>query len=150
MKRGKACQQAQRIFSGTAREVTTETLGKLRKTAGDATTLTAKDEEATSTEHADAAQAHVEAVRSRLANEAQLIKDLRVDEMVMTMLGDVKVSMSAAQIQKQKAQAKAAAKERNKAKKKAAEASKAKAQKNDDRPAFVKENKKKQKKKKKK
>ena len=48
--------------------------------------------------------------------ETQLIKDLRVEEMVMTMLGDVKLSMSAAQIQKQKAQEKAAARRKQKEK----------------------------------
>jgi hypothetical protein len=42
------------------------------------------------------------AVRRRLEQEAKLIKDLTLEEMVHTMLADVKLSMSTAQLQKQK------------------------------------------------
>lgn len=77
--------------------------------------------------------------------EARLIKDLALEDMVMTMLGDVKLSISAAQLQKQKAQAKAAARAKGKAKlKQKAEAQKKAAKASgEDQPAFVKEGKKK-------
>lgn len=146
MKSGKACSQAQHIFLATARENALETNAELKRKVAEGDTAIHANEAHCVTEEDREDQA--EGVRRRLEAEEKLIKELRTDEMVMTMLAGVKVSMSAAQIQKQKAQAKAAAKLKNKATQKAAAAAKTK--KADNQPAYVTENKKKQKKKKKK